>query len=289
MMQRENQDFSVQALRIAVDEVLQALAPKLEGFVPRVFIVLGSGLGALARSVEEVASFTFAEIPHFPEPKVESHHGRLVFGKLGGQKVAVMSGRFHLYEGHAPQSWIPPVRAMRKLGCETMLVTNAAGALHAGLKVPSLMIIRDHINGLARSPLCGPNDDEVGPRFPDMTEVYDPKLRELLHAAARENNLSVSEGVYWGTLGPTFETAAEVKMMASLGADAVGMSTISEVIIARHCGMKIAGVSSITNATAGVATTPQTMEEVIAGGAALAKGLKGLVEGFLRKLNESAE
>ncbi len=213
---------------------------------PKIAIVLGTGLGRLAAEIEVDCAFPYADIPHFPVSTVEGHSGRLLFGKLGGQEVMALEGRFHYYEGYSMKEVTFPVRVMHELGITTLLVSNAAGGTHPNFEIGDLMLITDHINFLPEHPLHGPNFP-TGPRFPDMSEAYDRTLLELARKIAKERNIRVVEGVYLSTQGPTFETPAEYKMFRTLGADAVGMSTVPEVIVARHCGMRVFGISVITD------------------------------------------
>lgn len=213
---------------------------------PKIAIVLGTGLGRLAAEIEVDCAFPYADIPHFPVSTVEGHSGRLLFGKLGGQEVMALEGRFHYYEGYSMKEVTFPVRVMHELGITTLLVSNAAGGTHPNFEIGDLMLITDHINFLPEHPLHGPNFP-TGPRFPDMSEAYDRALLELARKIAKEQNIRVVEGVYLSTQGPTFETPAEYKMFRTLGADAVGMSTVPEVIVARHCGMRVFGISVITD------------------------------------------
>jgi purine-nucleoside phosphorylase len=213
---------------------------------PKIAIVLGTGLGRLAAEIEVDCAFPYADIPHFPVSTVEGHSGRLLFGKLGGQEVMALEGRFHYYEGYSMKEVTFPVRVMHELGITTLLVSNAAGGTHPNFEIGDLMLITDHINFLPEHPLHGPNFP-TGPRFPDMSEAYDRALLELARKIAKERNIRVVEGVYLSTQGPTFETPAEYKMFRTLGADAVGMSTVPEVIVARHCGMRVFGISVITD------------------------------------------
>jgi purine-nucleoside phosphorylase len=219
---------------------------------PRVAIVLGSGLGALAESVEDAVVLPFAAIPHLAPTTVAGHAGRMVLGQLAGVPVAVLQGRLHFYEGYTPQQITFPLRALRLLGAEVGILTNAAGGINPALKSGSLMLIRDHISLpslVGASPLFGTNDDRFGTRFPSMTDAYDPVLRQLALAAADRHGIELAEGVYVMVSGPSFETPAELQMFRLLGADAVGMSTTPEVIVARHMGMRVMAMSVITNET----------------------------------------
>lgn len=213
---------------------------------PLTAIVLGTGLGRLATEIEVVDAFPYADIPHFPVSTVEGHHGRLVFGKLGGREVMALEGRFHYYEGYSMKDVTFPVRVMYELGIKNLFVSNASGGMNPNFEIGNLMLITDHINFMPEHPLHGPNFP-TGPRFPDMSEAYDREFLKLAREIAREKGIKVVEGVYVGTQGPTFETPAEYKMYRILGGDAVGMSTVPEVIVARHCGIRVFGVSIITD------------------------------------------
>lgn len=214
--------------------------------LPRTAIVLGTGLGRLAAEIEVEQEFPYADIPHFPVSTVEGHSGRLLFGRLGGKEIMALEGRFHYYEGYDMKQVTFPVRVMYELGIRTLFVSNAAGGVNPDFEIGDLMLIRDHINFLPEHPLRGKNFP-TGPRFPDMHEAYDHALLEMARTIAREKGIRVVEGVYLATQGPTYETPAEYKMYRTFGADAVGMSTVPEVIVARHCGIRVFGVSVITD------------------------------------------
>ena len=214
--------------------------------LPRTAIVLGTGLGRLAAEIEVEQEFPYADIPHFPVSTVEGHSGRLLFGRLGGKEIMALEGRFHFYEGYDMKQVTFPVRVMHELGIRTLFVSNAAGGVNPDFEIGDLMLIRDHINFLPEHPLRGKNFP-TGPRFPDMHEAYDHALLEMARTIAREKGIRVVEGVYLATQGPTYETPAEYKMYRTFGADAVGMSTVPEVIVARHCGIRVFGVSVITD------------------------------------------
>lgn len=217
---------------------------------PLIGMVLGSGLGSLADTIENPDVIPFAAIPHWPVSTVHGHHGRLVIGNLEGRPVMALQGRVHLYEGYSPAQITLPVRVMRRLGVNTLILTNAAGGINARYKPGDLMLIKDHLNlpGIAgQNPLRGPNDDSFGPRFPDMTQVYDPALRRLAQATATQLGFSLQEGVYAFVAGPSYETPAELRLLQLVGADAVGMSTVPSAVVARHAGMRVLGVSTITN------------------------------------------
>lgn len=254
------------------------------GFRPRVGLTLGSGLGALAEKVEDATVIDFTDLPGFPQPSVEGHHGRLVLGRLGGQDVACLQGRVHLYEGHAPQAVAPLVRTLKLIGCETYFATNAAGALDKDAEPGQLMLITDHINFQGGNPLVGPNDDSFGPRFPPMDGAYDAEHQQQLRDVAKDLGITLREGVYLATLGPNFESHAEVRAFGILGANAVGMSTVPEVIVARHCGLRAAAVSVLTNLAAGLSDMVLSHDQTLEYGQAAAADLTRLVLGFLQRL-----
>ena len=256
---------------------------------PRVGLVLGSGLGALAEAVERADVIPYNDIPYFPLATVEGHAGRLVIGALEGQSVIVMQGRSHYYEGCSMQQVTLPVRVMQLLGVEILIVTNAAGGLSPEFRPGDLMLIADHINliGMAGlSPLRGPNDPTLGPRFPDMSEAYDAGLRELALRVAAERNIKLHQGVYICLAGPSFETPADLRFLRKIGADAVGMSTVPEVTVARHGGIKVLGVSGISNVAAiePGSAPPTTHEEVLQAGPVIVPKLMTLIRGVLKAL-----
>ncbi len=230
---------------------------------PQIGIILGSGLGPLVNALEQPVELDYSEIPGFAKTTVEGHAGKLVFGLLGGKRVLVMKGRFHYYEGHDMAQVVFHIRVFKLLGMEHLLVTNAAGGINTGFKPGDLMLITDHIGLFAPSPLRGRNLEEFGTRFPDMCNAYDAKLVENARETAKSEGFTLQEGVYAFAQGPMFETPAEIKVLGTLGADAVGMSTVPEVITARHCGMKILGISCITNMAAGVMGQPLNHNEVM--------------------------
>lgn len=229
---------------------------------PRAGVVLGSGLGEFAGRVAEAVAIPYAEIPHFRKVSVAGHAGRLVLGTVGGAPVAVLQGRYHYYEGHAIEDVVFPVRVLGKLGISGLLLTNAAGGIGKALRPGDLMVIRDHINLMGLNPLRGANDERLGPRFPDMSAVYDPAFQEVIASAQAAIGLPAKQGVYLALSGPSYETPAEIRMLAALGADAVGMSTVPEAICARHLGMRVAGISCITNLAAGISARPLSHREV---------------------------
>ena len=231
---------------------------------PTVGIILGTGLGGLARDIRKTLEIDYKRIPHFPVSTVESHHGKLIFGKLAGKHVVAMQGRFHLYENYTMKQITFPVRVLKFLGVRTLLISNAAGALHPLFRKGDLMIISDHINLLGDNPLIGPNDDTLGPRFPDMSEPYSRDLIALAEKIALDLKIKVQKGVYVAMQGPNLETAAEYRFLRTIGADAVGMSTIPEDIVAVHMGMKVLGFSILTDECFPDFLKPTSLEEVIA-------------------------
>ncbi|MCS7235147.1 MAG: purine-nucleoside phosphorylase [Armatimonadota bacterium] len=270
-------------LRRKMEEAAAAVRRRVP-FEPKLAVVLGSGLGALADHIEAVGSIPYTEIPHFPAPTVAGHAGRLVLGWLEGKPVAVLQGRVHLYEGYTPQEVVFPVRVLYALGCRTLLVSNAAGGLNREWRAGDLMVIADHINFQGTNPLVGPNDDSLGPRFPDMSRPYDPELVELAERCAVEEHVLLRRGVYVAVLGPSYETAAELRMLRDFGADAVGMSTVPEVIAARHLGMRVLGLAAITDLATGEAVQPVTHEEVLRVARELEPRFVRLVRRIVREL-----
>jgi purine-nucleoside phosphorylase len=259
-------------------------------YVPAVGLILGSGLSPLADAVTDADVIPYEEIPHFPIPHVEGHAGRLVMGRLEGRDVLVMQGRVHYYEGYSMQHITLPVRVMRTLGVEMLIVTNAAGGLDPRFHPGDLMLITDHINlaGMAGlDPLRGPNDPALGSRFPDMSQAYDPALRALALRVAEKLDLPVWEGVYISLAGPVFETPADIRFLRLIGVDAVGMSTVPEVVVARHGGMRVLGISGISNVSITEPTSGNVSshEEVIQAGQVLVPRLVSLLRGVLRELD----
>ncbi|KIL34286.1 purine nucleoside phosphorylase [Cohnella kolymensis] len=248
--------------KAVIDEAAQFISSKTS-LRPEIGLILGSGLGVLGDDLEDAVTIDYADIPHFPVSTVEGHAGELIIGKLQGRNVALMRGRFHMYEGYEPERTALPVRVMKALGVTALLVTNAAGGVNLDYKAGDLMIISDHINLTGRNPLVGPNDNALGVRFPDMSEAYSRRLRQIAKQTASSLGFEVQEGVYVGLLGPNYETPAEIRMLRTLGGDAVGMSTISEVIVARHSGMEVLGISCISNMAAGILDQPLSHAEVM--------------------------
>lgn len=272
--------------REALVEAAAARVSEASSRRPRVLVILGSGLGGLAEAVQPDAEIPYAEVPGFGEARVEGHAGRLRIGGLEGVDALVMAGRVHLYEGHSPAVVAHPVRVARRLGAEILFVTNAAGGIAPGLEPGSLMLIEDHINLMGANPLSGPvfGGEE---RFPDMTRAYDPELADLFAARAADLGVPVERGVYCAVSGPSFETPAEVRMLGRLGADAVGMSTVPEVIAARAQGMRVVGLSLITNRAAGLSAGPLDHAEVQEVGRAAAGTLERVARAFVRALGDT--
>ena len=270
-----------QPVRLAA---LLAAVRARSGLVPRVGIVLGSGLGDLADAVEDPVSIPFQDLPGWPAASAPGHAGRLLLGLLAGVPVVALQGRFHLYEGNDPGLVVQPVLLFRQLGATVLVLTNAAGGTNPRFGPGTLMVITDHINLTGRSPLVGANADGLGPRFTDLTDVWAPHLRARLHAAADAEGVGLDDGVYVGLLGPNFETPAEVRMLRALGADAVGMSTVLEAIAARWVGLEVCGISLVTNAGAGYTGVPLSHDEVLAAGAEAGPRLARVLRRFIAGL-----
>ncbi len=270
------------ALDTAVDAI-RARTP----LRPTVGVVLGSGLGGFADAVEDAVEVPYGEIPGWPGSTAVGHAGTLVLGAFGGVPVAVMKGRAHLYEGLAPDRVVFGVRVLGRLGISSLVLTNACGALDAGVEPGSLVAISDHLNLQGSSPLVGPNDDALGPRFPDMSDAYDPTYRAFAHAAAERLGVALGDGVYAAWLGPAFETPAEIRMLRTLGADLVGMSTVPEVLAARHMGIRCLALACVTNAAAGVLPEPIDHERVLEVGAHAAIDLVALLREVIPALGSS--
>jgi xanthosine phosphorylase len=243
--------------------------------------VLGSGLGAVADAVEDAAVIGYEQLPGFPRPTVEGHAGQVVLGTVAGVSVAVLQGRAHLYEGRDVDELIAPVRTLAAAGVEVLVLTNAAGSLREEVGPGSLMAITDHINMTGVNALMGPNDESIGPRFPSLRDAYDPLLLDSLRAAAAEIDVPLAEGVYLAVTGPSFETPAEIRAYRVMGADAVGMSTVQETIVARHCGLRVAGVSVITNLAEGMSDTPLSHEQTLRDAQRAAGDLARLLLAFI--------
>jgi purine-nucleoside phosphorylase len=263
---------------------LEAAVRARSDLVPQIGIVLGSGLGGLADDLEDAVAIPFDELPGWPPATAPGHVGRLLLGSLSGTSVVMLQGRFHLYEGNDPGLVVQPVLLFGRLGARVVVLTNAAGGVDPAYGPGTLMVIRDHLNLTGRTPLFGPNADVLGPRFPDLTDAWSPRLRAGLHAAGEAEGVALVEGVYAGLLGPQYETPAEVRMLRGLGADAVGMSTVLECIAARWAGLEVCGVSLVTNAGAGYSGQPLTHEEVLAAGAEAGPRLARVIRRFVGAL-----
>ena len=257
---------------------------RLGDLQPKTAIILGSGLGALADEIKNAVVIPYSELTGFPVSTVKGHDGKLIAGRLNGVDVLCMKGRVHLYEGYPPQTIAMVIRSFKKCGIENLAVTNAAGSLNPEMGPGSLMVMADHINLSGTNPLVGPNDDDMGPRFPDMSEAYDAGLREKLLATAEKLDIKMFSGVYVMMKGPNFETPAEVRMARIIGGDAVGMSTVPEVLAAVHCGMKVVGVSVITNYCAGMTKGKMSHAETIAEADKAGERLRKVVTGFLPEI-----
>jgi purine-nucleoside phosphorylase len=245
-----------------VQECVASIRAQAKGLEPKVAVILGSGLGGFADSLEGAVSIPYEKLPHFPRSSVPGHAGRLVLGTLEGQPLVVMSGRVHFYEGYSPAQVAFPARVMCGLKPRALVVTNAAGGINPGFAPGDLMAITDHLNLSGFNPLIGPNEEKLGARFPDMSHAYAPQLLAKLEAAAKTEKVALKKGVYVQLSGPSYETPAEIRMLRTLGADAVGMSTVPEVVAAAHMGVKVAGISCITNLAAGISAQPLSHNEV---------------------------
>jgi purine-nucleoside phosphorylase len=267
-----------------VAEAAQFLRARLGKLAPRVAVVLGSGLGAVANRVTESVPIPYREIPHFPQSTVEGHSGRIVAGRIGGAPVIVMQGRVHYYEGYTPQQVTFPMRVLGALGIDAVILTNAAGGIDESYELGQLVAISDHINMMGWNPMVGPNDSRLarkrnaGLRFFDMSEAYSQRLRTLAHQAARDEGITIGEGIYLAVTGPSFETPAEIRAFRTLGATLVGMSTVPETIVARHMGIEVLGISCVTNKAAGLGTRPLSHEEVFETGRLVERRLSGVIE-----------
>ena len=257
------------------------------GLVPEVGIVLGSGLGGLADDLDDPIAIPFADLPGWPSATAPGHVGRLLLGRLVGRPVVMLQGRFHIYEGNDPGLVIQPILLFQRLGARIVVLTNAAGGVDPAFGPGTLMVIADHLNLTGRTPLLGPNADDIGPRFQDLTDAWSPRLRERLHEAGRAEGVELAEGIYAGLLGPQYETPAEIRMLRTLGADAVGMSTVLEAIAARWAGLDVCGVSLVTNAGAGYSGVALSHEEVLAAGAEAGPRLARVIRRFVADLPQS--
>jgi xanthosine phosphorylase len=270
--------------RDRAQSALEVIRDRAPDFAPRVGLILGSGLSGIAEAIEDATALDYADLPGFPQPGVEGHVGRLVLGRLGAASIACLQGRVHLYEGLPARAVNVLPRTLKALGCEILILTNAAGSLRPEIEPGAIALIEDHINLLGQNPLVGPNDAATGPRFPDMSEVYDGELRERARRVAQRLGVPLRAGVYLATLGPSFETPAEIRAFRALGADLVGMSTVPEAISARHAGLRVLGLSIVTNLAAGLAPHPLSHEETLTQAAGAAATLERLLRGLLEDL-----
>jgi purine-nucleoside phosphorylase len=253
----------VSELKKCIQEAVKAIR-KVDKTKPKVGVILGTGLGGLTQKIKVQAKIDYADIPHFPVSTLDAHASELIIGTISDKPIVALSGRFHYYEGHSMQEVTFPVRVVKALGAKTLIVSNACGGLNPQFEAGDIMVIEDHINFMGDSPLIGPNDDSLGPRFPDMCEPYTKKLIELAETIALELGIHLQKGVYLGCAGPTLETRAEYRMMRIMGADVVGMSTVPEVIVAVHCGLQVLGLSVITDKCMPDALEPVDIDKIIA-------------------------
>ena len=267
-----------------ISKAQAAIQAATNGFEPEIALVLGSGLGALGEEVQQSIILPYSEIPGFPVSTVKGHKGKLITGLLCGKRVVVMQGRAHYYEAHSLRTLAFPVRVLRSLGAKTLIVTNAAGAVNPDFRPGNLMVITDHINFVFNNPLIGPNSVEIGPRFPDTSRVYSPRLTELAKETGRQQGLDLKSGVYQFMTGPSYETPAEVRMASFLGADAIGMSTFPEALAASHCGMEVLGISFISNLAAGLSEHALSHQEVIDTMKEIKEDFLGLIKGIVDRL-----
>lgn len=263
---------------------IEAAVRERSSIVPRVGLVLGSGLGGLVEAIAAPAVIPFADVPGWPAATAPGHAGRLILGTLEGVPIACLQGRLHLYEGHSALQVAEPVLLMGRLGASTIVLTNAAGGVNPAFGPGTLVLIRDHLNLTGRTPLLGPNDDTIGPRFPDLSDAWSADLRRSLHAAADAEGIAVKEGVYACLIGPTYETPAEVRMLHLLGADAVGMSTVMEAIAAHWSGLRVCGISLVTNPGAGLSDRPLTHEEVLQAALEAGPRVSAILRRFVRQI-----
>lgn len=266
-----------------MQNTIEFIREKTNDFKPEIAIVLGSGLGELADEYCDYA-IPYNEIPDFIKSTVHGHKGRLVFAEIQGKKVLMMQGRNHFYEGHSMQEITYPIKVMKALGIKTLILTNAAGAVNEEYRPADLMLITDHINHMGSNPLIGPNDEKIGERFPDMTEVYKKSLIKIAEKCAKDLNIDIKKGVYWANSGPSYETPAEIKMIRKLGGDAVGMSTVPEAIVGNYCGLNILGISCITNAASSETSGKLSHEEVIEAANSAKLKFKSLILSVLQHL-----
>lgn len=267
-------------------QLARSILERRSGFQPKLGIILGSGLANIADKISDSISIPYTELPGFPVSSVIGHHGKMILGYLNKTPVVCCQGRVHLYEGMQGKDFKTFIRTLKCLGCHTLIMTNAVGSLNKNLKAGQLVLISDHINLHPMNPLSGPNDEEFGPRFFAMDDAYDPGIRHILQQTAKKLSIPLIEGVYISVLGPNFETPAEIRAFRQLGADVVGMSTIPEVIVARHCGLKVAVISVVTNLAAGLSNEPITHEGTVHFAAKASDNLGQLLESAVEKMTE---
>ena len=268
-----------------IDACAEIIKSKISGEVPKYALVLGSGLGELAEQIEVEAEISYDDLPGFPIPTVEGHHGSMLIGTLMGTPIICLQGRAHLYEGHSVEKITTPIRTLKTVGVENLILTNAAGSLDAENGPGSLVLINDQINFSGINPLVGPNDERFGPRFSDMSFAYDPDLRKAISEVAKAEGIKLPEGVYIMVKGPSFETPAEIRAFRTMGANVVGMSTVPECIIANHAGMKVLGISSVTNLAAGMSGNALSHAETLEEGKNAAKNLSKLLKSYFAKIS----
>jgi len=275
----------METLTEKINQTIQYIKAK-SPHTPKVGIVLGSGLGAFVDKIENKIILPYQDLPHFKKVSVKGHDGKLILGKINGVDVAAMQGRFHFYEGHSLEDVVFPIRVLAKLGIKVLTLTNAAGGVNLGYRPGELVVITDHINLTGHNPLIGPNDEEFGTRFPDMTHTYDENLINFLDQSARELKISIQKGVYAGVLGPSYETPSEIKMIRILGADVVGMSTVPEAIVANHLGLKICGISCVTNLGAGIINKKLNHDDIKDEALKVMNNFTELLNHFIAKLRD---
>ena len=266
-----------------IKQTAQYIKENLNLLSPKIAIILGSGLSGFSTVLENTTVINYSDIPNFPQSTVAGHKGQLIKGYLGGKEIICLNGRFHLYEGHEPHIIANVIHILKELGIEQLIVTNAAGSLNANLAPGSLMLIKDHINFSGKNPLACKNNDNYGPRFPSMNNAYPQELRDKLKTIAKKNNIELDEGTYFMVLGPNFETSAEVKAFGLLGGDAVGMSTVPEVIVASHCSIKVLGISVITNYAAGLKNNTPSHQETLSEADKASNKLTTLVAEYIKE------
>ncbi|WP_085524723.1 purine-nucleoside phosphorylase [Tuberibacillus sp. Marseille-P3662] len=273
------------AIKTYVQEALEVLQEKVT-ITPDIGLILGSGLGVMAEQLEDAETIPYTELSHFPEPTVAGHAGQFVFGHLNGVPVVAMQGRYHYYEGYTLTQVTFPIRVLHELGINQLVITNAAGGVNTGFDPGDLMLMTDHINWMNDNPLIGPNDEKLGVRFPELAEAYDKDLQQLAKAASASAGIDLREGVYIAVTGPSYETPAEVKMIRKLGGDAVGMSTVPEVIVAKHAGMKVLGLSCISNMAAGILDQPLSHSEVIETTERVKTDFQALIKAIVQRMGD---